>query len=79
MCARAHGKSLIALPIFLTHASYHGGIIVSALSGIESPKDLEGRRVGLRSYTLTPGVWTCGILKTEYGVELDAVTWVLSG
>ena len=31
------------------------------------------------SYTLTPGVWTRGILAAEYGVDLDAVTWVLSG
>ena len=79
MCARAHGKAFIAIPIFLTHAFYHGGIVCSTRSGIGSPKDLEGRRVGLRSYTLTPGVWTRGILQTEYGVDLDAVTWVLSG
>ena len=35
--------------------------------------------MGVRSYTLTPGVWTRGILAAEYGVDLDAVTWVLSG
>ena len=79
MCARAHGKPFIAIPVFLTHAFYHGGVVVNSHSGIESPKDLEGRRVGARSYTLTPGVWTRGILRTEYGVDLDAVTWVLSG
>ena len=48
-------------------------------SGIREPKDLEGRKVGVRSYTFTPGVWTRGILAAEYGVDLDAVTWVLSG
>ncbi len=79
MCARAHGKSFIGIPVFLTHAFYHGGIVCTTRSGIESPRDLEGRRVGVRSYTLTPGVWTRGILQTEYGVDLDAVTWVLSG
>ena len=79
LCARAHGKRFTALPVFLTHDFYHGGIIVHRESGIEHPKDLEGKRVGVRSYTLTPGVWTRAILQTEYDVDLDAVTWVLSG
>ena len=79
MCARAHGKPFTGIPVFLTRAFYHGGLVFNTRSGITSPKDLEGRRVGLRSYTLTPGVWTRGILQTEYGVDLEAVTWVLSG
>ena len=79
LCARAHGKAFTGIPIFLTRAFYHGGLVYNTRSGIQSPKDLEGKRVGLRSYTLTPGVWTRGILQTEYGVDLDAVTWVLSG
>jgi len=79
MCARAHEKPFTGIPVFLTRAFYHGGLVFNTRSGITSPKDLEGRKVGLRSYTLTPGVWTRGILQTEYGVDLDAVTWVLSG
>ena len=79
LCARAHGKAFAGIPIFLTRAFYHGGLVYNTRSGIRSPKDLEGKRVGLRSYTLTPGVWTRGILQTEYGVDLDSVTWVLSG
>ena len=79
LCARAHGKAFTGIPIFLTRAFYHGGLVYNTRSGIRSPKDLEGKRVGLRSYTLTPGVWTRGILQTEYGVDLDTVTWVLSG
>ena len=54
-------------------------MVYNRRSGIESPKDLEGRKVGARSYTFTPGVWTRGILSSEYGVDLGAVTWVLSG
>ena len=78
-CARAHGKKFIGIPIFLTRDFYHGALVYNRRSGIESPKDLEGRKVGVRSYTFTPGVWTRGILSSEYGVDLDAVTWVLSG
>lgn len=79
LCSRAHGKQFTGIPIFLTRAFYHGGLSVNRRSGIEFPKDLEGKRVGVRSYTLTPGVWTRGLLQTEYGVDLDAITWVLSG
>ena len=79
MCARAYGKPITGIPVFLTRAFYHGGLVYNPRSGIQSPKDLEGRKVGVRSYTLTPGVWTRGILQTEYGVDLDAVTWVLAG
>ena len=79
LCARAHGKRFTALPVFLTHDFYHGGIVVHKGRGIEGAKDLEGKRVGVRSYTLTPGVWTRAILRTEYDVDLEAVTWVLSG
>src|SRR4030095_8125206 len=43
----------------------------------KSPKDLEGKKVGVRAYTVTTGVWARGILATEYGVDLDNVTWVV--
>jgi len=79
LCARAHGRRFTGIPIFLTRAFYHGELLCHRRSGIREPKDLEGRKVGVRSYTLTPGVWTRGILAAEYGVDLDAVTWVLSG
>ena len=78
-CARAHGKRFTGIPIFLTRAFYHGELLCHRRSGIRAPKDLEGRKVGVRSYTFTPGVWTRGILAAEYDVDLDAVTWVLSG
>lgn len=79
ICSKHYGKKFTALPVFLTRAFYHGGIICNAKAGIKSAGDLAGRKVGLRSYTLTPGVWTRGILQTEYGLDLDSVTWVLSG
>ena len=79
LCSRAHGKRFTALPVFLTRDFYHGMLSCNANSGIESPKDLEGRRVGVRSYTFTPGVWTRGLLQSEYDVDLSAVTWVISG
>jgi 4,5-dihydroxyphthalate decarboxylase len=80
LCARAHGKRFTALPIFLVRGFHHGAIVHSTASGIQTPTDLEGRSVGVnRGYTVTTGVWARGILADEYGVDLDRVTWVLSG
>ncbi len=79
LCARAHGKAMTALPIFLTRRLEHGSISYHPKSGIQSPADLAGRRVGVRSYTLTPGVWVRGILQSAYGLDLEQVTWVLTG
>jgi ABC-type nitrate/sulfonate/bicarbonate transport system substrate-binding protein len=80
LTAREHGVAFTALPIFLVRGFHHGAILFNTRSGISTPKDLEGRRVGVnRGYTVTTGVWARGILSAEYGVDLERVTWVLSG
>lgn len=79
LCARAHQKPMTALPIFVLRRFEHGQIVCHADSDIHSPADLPGRRVGARSYTLTPAVWTRGILQHAYGVDLNRVTWVITG
>ena len=80
LVAKAHGKRFTALPVFLVRGFHHGAIVRRADSAIRAPKDLEGRRVGLnRGYTVTTGVWARGVLAQEHGVDLDRVTWVLSG
>src|SRR5215210_1686297 len=78
--AREHGKRMTGMPVFLVRAFHHGAILVNTKAGIASPKDLEGKRVGVnRGYTVTTGVWARGVLQDEYGVDLSKVTWVLSG
>jgi ABC-type nitrate/sulfonate/bicarbonate transport system substrate-binding protein len=80
ICARAHGKAFTALPVFVMRAFHHGAILYNTKSGIRSPKDLEGRRVGVnRGYTVTTGLWARSILQHEYGVDLKKITWALSG
>ncbi len=80
ICAKAHGKKLTAIPVPIVRQFHHGAILVNKNAGIHSPKDLEGKRVGVnRGYTVTTGVWARGILATQYGVDLSKVTWVLSG
>ena len=80
LVAKAHGKPFTALPVFLVRGFHHGAILRAAQAGGLVPTDLEGRAVGVnRGYTVTTGVWARGILADEYGVDLDRVTWVLSG
>lgn len=79
ICSKHHKKGFTALPVFLTRAFYHGGIMCNVNSGINKPSDLNGKKIGTRSYTLTPGIWTKAILQTEHNVDLDSITWVLSG
>jgi 4,5-dihydroxyphthalate decarboxylase len=80
ICAKAHGKPMTAVPVFLVRAFHHCAILANAKAGIARPKDLEGRKVGVnRGYTVTTGVWARSILQDEHGVDLSKVTWVLSG
>jgi 4,5-dihydroxyphthalate decarboxylase len=78
--ARAHGKRITGLPIFLMRQFHHGALKYNTKSGIRSPRDLEGQRVGVnRGYTVTTGLWARSVLQNQYGVNLDKITWVLSG
>jgi 4,5-dihydroxyphthalate decarboxylase len=77
MIARALGAPFIALPIFLMRRFHHGGFVVRPDAGIREPKDLEGRKVGVRAYSVTTGVWTRGIFVNEYGLDSSKVTWVV--
>jgi 4,5-dihydroxyphthalate decarboxylase len=80
LCARAHGKAFTAIPVFPMRAFHHGAIVYNTRSGVRTPKDLEGRQVGVnRGYTVTTGLWARSILQHEHGVDLSKVTWVLSG
>jgi 4,5-dihydroxyphthalate decarboxylase len=78
--AKEHGKRMTAVPVFLVRAFHHGAILVNTKAGIRTPKDLEGKRVGVnRGYTVTTGVWARAVLQEEHGVDLSKITWVLSG
>jgi len=80
LTAKAHGKKFTAVPVFPMRAFHHGAILYNVKSDIKTPKDLEGKKVGVnRGYTVTTGLWARRILQHEYGVDLKKITWVLSG
>jgi 4,5-dihydroxyphthalate decarboxylase len=77
--ARRYGKRITALPVFIVRGFHHGAILCNARA-VTAPKDLEGKKVGVnRGYTVTTGVWARAALASDYGVDLDRITWVLSG
>jgi len=71
------GVPLTGIPVFLNRRFHHGDVECAVTSGIRAPKDLEGRRVGVRAYSVTTGVWVRGILHEEYGVDVEKITWVV--
>src|SRR5919108_835816 len=76
--ALAHhfGKPIAGLPIPLWRRLHHGNLVCAADSTLRGPADLQGRKVGVRAYSQTTGVWIRGILRSEYSVDIDSITWV---
>ncbi len=69
----------IALPIFPSKMFRHGFIFVNTHANIKTPKDLEGKKVGVPEYRQTAAVWIRGILQQEYGVSLNEIHWFEGG
>jgi 4,5-dihydroxyphthalate decarboxylase len=69
----------IAIPIFPSRFFRHSCIYVNADSGIKSPKDLIGKKIGNPEYQMTAPVWIRGVLSDEYGVPVDSVTYYTGG
>lgn len=75
--ARAYGAPFVGLPVFVVRRFHHGGLLVRPDAGITTPKDLEGRQVGVRAYSVTTGVWNRQVLIDEFGLDASKVTWVV--
>jgi 4,5-dihydroxyphthalate decarboxylase len=71
-----NGRPYVLLPFVMNGNFHHGSILVNLASGVKSPKDLEGRRVGMRAYTQTTPTWVRGYLAEDYGVDLSKIQWV---
>jgi 4,5-dihydroxyphthalate decarboxylase len=69
----------VALPVFPSRVFRHGNFFINRKTGIERPKDLEGKRVGIQEYRQTAGIWMRGILRDEYGADTETIHWVEGG
>jgi 4,5-dihydroxyphthalate decarboxylase len=74
--ARAHGKPLVLLPAVVVGTLPHPFLAYNAERGRLAPADLNGRRVGIRAYSVTTAAWIRGILQNDHGVDLDRIKWV---
>ena len=71
--ARCHGKPLVLLPAVMMGRFQHHCMLYNAERGAITPSDLPGRRVGVRSFAQTTGVWLRGHLQNDYGVDIGRV------
>lgn len=77
--AKCYGKPYVMLPAPISGRFQHHCAGFNKELGHLKPKDIEGKRVGVRTYAQTTGLWIRGILKHEHGVDLDKVTWMTVG
>jgi 4,5-dihydroxyphthalate decarboxylase len=68
----------ISIPAFPNRKFRHAYIFVNANAGIETPRDLVGKRVGILNWANTAGIWARGALQRHYGIDLGAIRWVAS-
>jgi 4,5-dihydroxyphthalate decarboxylase len=76
LMAKGFGKPMGLLPNVVLARFQHAYAVYRAELGMLKPRDLEGKRVGIRSFTTTTGAWLRGILANDHGVDLDSVHWV---
>lgn len=72
--ARGEGE-YVALPAFVSRAFRHAGFFARAGSGITSPADFAGKKIGVPEYQMTAALWMRGILHDEYGVDAAGIHW----
>ena len=78
LCARSFGIPITAIPVFSNRDVTMSPIVYNVNSGIKKPRDLEGKRVGLRAWTVTNNTQARALLKSEFGVDTDTIKWVVT-
>lgn len=76
LIAKSFGKPLVLLPAVMVGRFQHPFLIYNASRGTLKPEDLHGKKVGIRSFSVTTGAWVRGILGNDHGIDISKVTWV---
>jgi 4,5-dihydroxyphthalate decarboxylase len=75
LVAHAEERGFTAIPVFPHRRFRHSFVFCRTDAGIEHPKDLDGKRIALRTFQNTAGVWTRGILADDFGVDIGSIHW----
>jgi 4,5-dihydroxyphthalate decarboxylase len=75
LIAKDTGMPFDAIPVFLHRRFRHGFVFINTRKGIKGPKDLAGRKIGVKSFQVSAILWMRGILENEYGVPFKSVEW----
>ena len=75
LMAKAHGKPLRLVPATLVARFQHPLLVHNVERGPQRPQDLPGKRIGVRSYSVTTGMWIRGILSEDFGVDPGSIRW----
>jgi 4,5-dihydroxyphthalate decarboxylase len=76
LMARSFNKPMVLLPSVVLARFAHSYALTNAKQETLKPADLNGKRVGIRSFTTTTGAWLRGILSNDHGVDLESIDWV---
>src|SRR5881275_2317035 len=76
LIAKAHDKPYRLLPFTVLARYQHPFLVYNAARGTVAPEDLPGKRVGVRSYSVTTGAWIRYILAEDHGVDIGRIKWV---
>lgn len=76
LIAKAHGTPYRLLPFVVMARFQHPYLVHNAERGELKPEDLHGKRIGVRSYSVTTGAWIRGILAEDHGIDISKVKWV---
>jgi len=75
LMAKAHGKPYVLLPVVVLSRFQHPFLVYNAARGELRPGDLKGKRIGIRSYSVTTTMWLRGVLN-DHGLDIDSVKWL---
>jgi 4,5-dihydroxyphthalate decarboxylase len=76
LMAKQAGKPLVLLPVVVASRAQEGAMLCRADGDIRSPADLAGKRIGVRAYSQTTGLWLRGTIQEEFGLAPERMGWI---